>query len=223
MSAIHLTRNPDPKINKWIPALLVLIVLMLTTIWWLERRTDYTAVPAVSPTTPPPPATTESAQDVNSVEDLSKLDAATVNAQQVAANTAAENALDTGELKSPITARPDFVSPVEWQILKGVSLQSDDSDAALTRLVNNLKFAKQQASWETLAGSKDVDKRHALARQLLRAIPARVANHDMNRGQAQQLQQTLLQDLISDPELRRQRATEEAKRIGVTFSIEKSK
>ena len=92
MSALHMTRNPDPEINKWIPALLVIIALMLTTIRWLERQAGYNAVPAVPPETTSPPVATGKATDIDFVQDLSKLDAETVNAQQVTANTAAENA-----------------------------------------------------------------------------------------------------------------------------------
>ena len=95
-----------------------------------------------------------------------------------------------------------------------------DELAAAIKLV--AKFAKQEEIWEELLESSETKKRHALANQLLSTIPARVSNNNIGIITAQRLQASLLNDLISDPEQRKIRQAEEAERIGVTFSIEKS-
>ena len=220
MSAVHMDQNLDQnKSYKWLPLLLLFIAACGGAIWWQSQRHD-TATTSAAVTAPH--ATSPTQHKTESTEDVSKLTQDQVKAQQLAAAAAAAQDVGVPELKGPITERPDFVSPVEWQILKGIAGQSGNPDQQLTRMVNNLRFAKQQEIWEKMAGSPDVEKRHALAQQLLNAIPARVNNHDMNRAQAQQLQAALLEDLISDPAERRQRLAEEAKRIGVTFSVEQS-
>tara|TARA_A100001391_G_scaffold71050_3_gene45401 strand:+ start:6004 stop:6621 length:618 start_codon:yes stop_codon:yes gene_type:complete len=142
--------------------------------------------------------------------------------QQEQAARAVQGQLGEPEFDGPIKERPDFVSPMEWRVLKSVAAGKADSDRELTRLVNRIRFAKLREHWDELKGSEQADQRHAIARQLLDDIPQRVDQREMDTSQAQQLQQQLLADLISDPEQRRQRAAEEAKRIGITFEMQAS-
>ncbi|PCJ44491.1 MAG: hypothetical protein COA99_06835 [Moraxellaceae bacterium] len=154
--------------------------------------------------------------------DFNNMDEETANQQQLAAFEAAALATGVDEISNKILKRPNFISPLEWEILKGISATKTNSDMELVKLVNHLRFAKQEEIWEELLESSETKKRHALANQLLSTIPARVSNNNIGIITAQRLQASLLNDLISDPEQRKIRQAEEAERIGVTFSIEKS-
>jgi hypothetical protein len=151
--------------------------------------------------------------------DLSQLNEETIIAQQLTALDAIVLQTDEEAISGEIIKRPDFVSPIEWLIVKGVAKNHQDSDIALIRLVNHLRFAKQEEAWEELLDSADTHKRHALANKLLSGIPLMVADNNLSLGQAQRLQISLLGDLVNDSEERMRRLAEEAKRIGVTFEI----
>ena len=197
---------------------LLLIVLSAGAWFFTHWRSAPDTTLLASPSTSSEPSASQSTTD-----DISQLDAATVEEQQRQAAKAANAMVGVGEYQDEVKSRPDFVSPVEWEILKGVAQQQADSKHALVALVNHLRFAKQQESWENLLQTgANPQQRHALAQQLLQDIPARVEHHDMSRDQAHALQLSLLDDLIADPALRRERAKEEAQRIGVTFSVEKT-
>jgi hypothetical protein len=115
---------------------------------------------------------------------------------------------------SPITQRPDFVSPLEWKIFEGVAQTHADSAQELTLLVNRLRFTRLESLWRSLrnADSK-LELRHTLAQQLLDEIPGRVRERQFDRAQAQSLQLELLGDLVSDPVQRIRRASEESLRL----------
>jgi hypothetical protein len=115
---------------------------------------------------------------------------------------------------SPITQRPDFVSPLEWKIFEGVARTHADPAQELALLVNRLRFARLESLWRSLrnAGSKP-ELRRVLAQQLLDEIPERVRERQFDRAQAQSLQLELLGDLVSDPVQRVQRASEESLRL----------
>ncbi len=159
-----------------------------------------------------------SAQNVqiDSLEDLEKLDQATIISLQESAHAAAAEAVGLPPITSTVTERPAYVSPVEWQVLKAVAAQSPQPEAALTRLVFKLRFSKQWELWQsTDAGAR----RDALARQLLADIPEQVASNDLARGDAQRLQGEILTQLYPDAQQRQQRMAEEAERIDVRFEI----
>ena len=72
--------------------------------------------------------------------------------------------------------------------------------------------------WHSLV--KTTPEAQALAELLLTDIPTRVQQQDLDRQQAQQLQQELISILTVDANARQQRITTEAKRIGVTIEFE---
>lgn len=198
----------------WSGPLLVALVAGAALFWWpLSDSPEATHGP--SPDTAATPGDTARTEEGG--EQYPEL-----TRQQEQAARAVEHQLGEPELSGPVTERPDFVSPMEWRVLKSVAAGKADSDRELTRLVNRIRFAKLREHWDTLKGSDQADRRHAIARQLLEDIPQRVDQQEMDKSQAQQLQQQLLADLISDPEKRRQRAQEEAERIGVTFEMQSS-
>lgn len=184
-------------------------LVIATAVFWAMRDgqlPSYTSTSASS-----------SDVEVNSVDDLKKLDKDTVTAMQREAESAAAQAVGFPPLAGPVTERPAYVSVVEWQILKAVAEQQPNSEQALTNLVNKLRFSKQ---WELWQVAQPGAKSDALAQQLLNDIPLQVENRDLAVGDAQMLQTQLLEQLVSNPEQRRLRAAEEAARINVKFEIE---
>lgn len=152
-------------------------------------------------------------------DSLADLDPQQVEVEQLAANQAALDEIGEDPYQGPVKERPAFVSPLEWQVLKTVASRHPDSEQELTRLVNHLRFAKQWDLWEA-TDTRDSARRQALAKQLLEEIPSRVRNQELDPAYAQQMQQSLLADLVPDVQERRRRAAEEAARIGVKFQVE---
>jgi hypothetical protein len=113
-------------------------------------------------------------------------------------------------LTGRLTQRPDFVSPMEWQVLQGVARQQANSDQVLTRLVNNLRFNKQLTAWRSMPATS---QRLQLAQLLLADIPVHVALQELTLDDAKKLQQQLLADIVPDPQQRRQRLEQEGKRL----------
>jgi len=151
--------------------------------------------------------------------DIASLSADDVEHQQHEAAAAALAVINDRELQAPLRQRPRFVSPIEWQILKGIAAEHDNSDAELVRMVNFLRFSKQLEWWQDNLGGADAEMHARIGQHLLDDIPERVLRQDMDPADAQQLQFVLLENLIVDPDQRRQRLEREAQRIGVTFQI----
>lgn len=199
-----------------VTALLVLALVVATTLLlqsWVDHRDNDKATAGTSVISKPP-AAAASATNINSKE------AADIRQQQRQAEDAALASVGQQEFDAPPQTRPDFVSPLEWQVLQQVSGNHDKPDQELTRLVNRLRFAKLRELWEAQAETGNDEQRRQLGNQLLADLPSRVKNREMAPAQAQQLQATILETLIDDPQQRRQRAAEEARRLGITFEIE---
>ncbi|MBM7334376.1 hypothetical protein [Alloalcanivorax marinus] len=200
---------------KWSGLLLVALVAGAASFWWLSPGSPEVKGSPTDEVAVTDGDTAQTQQDSEQYRQLAE--------QQEQAARAVEGQLGEPEFEGPVSERPDFVSPIEWRVLKSVAAGKADSDRELTRLVNRIRFAKLREHWDELRGSGQTDQRHAIARQLLEDIPNRVDQREMDVSQAQQLQQQLLADLISDPERRRQRAAEEARRIGITFEMQASR
>lgn len=110
-----------------------------------------------------------------------------------------------------IAERPDYVSEMEWQILKGVVANSADPDRELGRLVAKLRFTRQLELWQEMA-PQDV-RRHALTLRLLEDIPQQVTNRDLDPDVARTLQQQLVDAGIADPDTRAARLMTERQRL----------
>jgi hypothetical protein len=206
--------NVEIKKSKILWFILIAVMVCITSIIWLLRVDAPTpAVAAVSqsplPRSPAMPfANTASTR-------------ATLSAQQ-AAVTAASHDTHAQPINGKVQQRPDFVSEIEWQTLNMIAQKSPTPDQELTRLVSNMRFNKQMEIWQSLASTPDQTQRHALATQLLADIPNAVMNQAMDKAQAQQTQNALLDDLERDPHIRQQRIAQEAARIGVKFEVQES-
>jgi len=154
-----------------------------------------------------------------SKEELSKMDAQDIIKMQMAAETAAIAAVELEPAVAPLTERPEYVSSPEWIILNGVASRHETPDLELVRLVNLLRFNKQM---EALNKATDDSVRIKLAEAILRQMPDRVSNKEMSIEKAQSIQLSLINTLYTDPEQVRERAAEDAERIGAQFQIRQS-
>ncbi|AHK17543.1 hypothetical protein [Thalassolituus oleivorans] len=152
-------------------------------------------------------------------DELSKMDAQDIIKMQMAAETAAIAAVELEPAVAPLTERPEYVSSPEWIILNGVASRHETPDLELVRLVNLLRFNKQM---EALNKATDDSVRIKLAEAILRQMPDRVSNKEMSIEKAQSIQLSLINTLYTDPEQVRERAAEEAERIGAQFQIRQS-
>jgi len=143
---------------------------------------------------------------------------ALMDMQRKALDAAAESAQDTSELET-LDGRPDFVSPAEWVMLKAVASQKPSPDEELLRLVNLLRFNKQL---EALKKTLDDEERRVLSEAVLAQLPRRIENQEMSVEKAQSIQLKLISAMYNDDEDIRERAAEEARRIGAEFSIKAS-
>jgi hypothetical protein len=75
---------------------------------------------------------------------------------------------------------------------------------------------------EALNKATDDSVRIKLAEAILRQMPERVSNKEMSIERAQSIQLSLINTLYTDPEQVRERAAEEAERIGAQFQIRQS-
>lgn len=114
----------------------------------------------------------------------------------------------------PIEGRPPYISEFEWGIFEGVAKTHSDPKQELALLVNRLRFTRLESLWRSMQSTATTPElRRRLARQLLDEIPGRVHARQLDLAQAQSLQQQLLDDLISDPKTRLQRASQESLRL----------
>ncbi len=190
-------------------ALMLAVTMLVATGWYYHN----------SRIKPDSPVTDNAVIDFN---DPAALDPQQLEAEQLAAADAALTLAGEPPLAGNITERPDFVSRIEWQILKGVAAARENSEQELLRLVNYLRFSKQLEWWQSQQPDPNHHKHVQIGWNLLNEIPERVEQQDMAVGQAQQLQVVLLEALEPDAGKRRHHLEREAARIGVTFRIESS-
>lgn len=114
----------------------------------------------------------------------------------------------------PVTERPSYVSPMEWDMLKGVASQQATPGLALTRLVNSLRFNKQFEAWEALPkADASSAQRQTLAKALMADLPERVRHQDMGIQDAQRAMTALLADIEPDEDRRKVLAKDEGLRL----------
>ena len=198
------------QIRKWITPIILVVVVVLVG-WWYSKPAS----------TLSPDAAGVTATD-NAHADAMTGNAEEIRQQQLVAAEAAAQYVGRQPFSEPVRQRPDFVSPLEWQVLQGVAAKSDTPDQTLMALVNHLLYAKQYEAWQSLDDKTQADRRQELARQLLNEIPALVDDETMSLSEAQQVQHELLASLYRDLNVLRQHEAKEAERIGVTFRIQSS-
>lgn len=131
---------------------------------------------------------------------------------------AQQAALAATQTLAGVQQRPDFVSAVEWEVLRALAAGHATPAAELDRLVNQLRFHKQLAWWQE-ALSAPPAARQQVAEALLAALPARVAAGDLTQADARALQQNVLLALEPDAGRRADRLASEGERIGIVQAI----
>lgn len=109
--------------------------------------------------------------------------------------------------------RPAFITAEEWSALQETLKDHPKREQEMARIVAYLRFQKEFESWQALRDSSDTAQRQALAQRLLEQIPTRVAQREVNAGEAVMLQAALLEDLVADPAQREQRLAQERQRL----------
>lgn len=112
-----------------------------------------------------------------------------------------------------VTQRPEYVSELEWLMLKGVAQQRANPEQELARMVNFLRFNKQMELWQSLAGNPDATRRSSLATELLLDLPERVSHGDLALKDASEMVPGLVNDVVADPHARAARVGQETARL----------
>ncbi|WP_294636306.1 hypothetical protein [uncultured Aquabacterium sp.] len=147
-------------------------------------------------------------------QSLAPLDAVQLEAQQAAAVARlSSQPLRRSEHHAVVTSRPDYVSDVEWAMLKGVAGQHAHPEAELTRLVHVLHFHKQLERWEKLGPGDPLPLRRELAEWVLAEMPERVRRGDLGIAEAQARVRGLVRDAESGEAARTDRLTLEWGRL----------
>lgn len=214
MAQVQVARSAG---KQWFALLALIGGAMAAVLWWWSHRDDAAVSEPVASSAPAPEAAAL-AQPVALAQPAAALPTteAGLMAQQAAAAQVVARAPAMKPITGPVTERPEFVSEMEWTMLKGVAQQNATPDAELTRLVNKLRFMKQLELWQSMEHSNDMAKRQLLAEQLLDDLPQRVANADLDKPEAQKLQASLLKDAVSDEQARKKRAEVESRRLGAS-------
>lgn len=215
MAQVQVVRSSG---KQWLSVLALIGAAMAAVLWWWSHRDDQAASEPVAATAPATETVSSLARPVAATQSELPSTEAGLVAQQAAAAKEIERQPAMKAITGPIKERPVFVSEIEWTMLKGVSQQSANPDAELTRLVNKLRFMKQLELWQSMEHSTDTAKRQVLAEQLLDDLPQRVANADLDKPEAQKLQASLLKDAVSDEQARLKRAEVEARRLSAIAS-----
>lgn len=214
MAQVQVARSAG---KQWFALLALIGGAMAAVLWWWSHRDDAAVSEPVTASAAAPEAAAP-AQPVALVQQTAAMPTteAGMLAQQAAAAQVVARAPAMKPITGPVTERPEFVSEMEWTMLKGVAQQNATPDAELTRLVNKLRFMKQLELWQSMEHSNDMAKRQLLAEQLLNDLPQRVANADLDKPEAQKLQASLLKDAVSDEQARKKRAEVESRRLGAS-------
>lgn len=221
MAQVHLDNNSN---KKWIVVAGAVAAAVAAGVWFTrshEAGDDSGRVTsaASAPMSPATPAASSAGLAVlqSSSEPMTatQIEAETKSlvAKQQEAVKALEKSPSMKPIKGPVRERPEFVSELEWQMLKGVTQQAGDPDKEMTRLVNFLRFNKQLELLESMHNSPDKAKRKEIADQLLEELPTRITNSEMDMKEAQRIMNELLNDAELEPQARAKRASAETARL----------
>lgn len=147
------------------------------------------------------------------------IDAAQLEAQQSSAmaRLTSDARMEAGR-SVDVTGRPDYVSEVEWAMLKGVAAQHGHPEAELSRLVQLLHFNKQLERWEALGTGGASPVRRDLANWLLGEMPERVRRGELSLAEAQGKVRGLVPDAEPAGPARSDRLTQEWARLQAAAS-----
>lgn len=188
-----------------------LAVVVAAALWWRHDMSD-------APSTDPGSATNAAAAGVvpavaaETTASVPELDAHELMSQTAQAAKVVAQSPEIAPVTGPVTERPDYVSVIEWMAMKSAAAQHPDPDRELTRMVNFLRFMRQQEVLEGLAPTETA-KRQELASALLRDLPERVVQGDIGLPEAHRMQADWLAIVEPDAARREVLAQQEAARL----------
>ncbi|HIV70513.1 MAG TPA: hypothetical protein H9903_06270 [Candidatus Aquabacterium excrementipullorum] len=200
--------SPPTGGRKLIVALGAVAAVAMAAAWWTHSAPPepVMAAPEAAPATAPQVQMPGTASPEAQLSDM--------KAKQSEAAQALASRSDVKPMSGVITERPSFVSPMEWMVLKGTASQHANPEHELTRMVNFLRYNKQNELLQELPHTAEAQpRRQALANELLADLPQRLLNGEMSLKDLRSTQAELLKDAESDPEQRQIRAQTEAKRL----------
>ncbi len=166
----------------------------------LTETTQAPVTPAIAPTPTEPTAA-----------DLAELE--TLKVQQAQAAQVLETQPVQAPIKGQVDERPEFISAMEWSVLKAVAQQHAHPEEELPRLINAVRFNKQLELWQDMPADADAAKRRVLADALLKDLPERVKQGNYSLGDAQKYMMALVKDLETDETRQRDRTNAEMRRL----------
>lgn len=198
MRRCHSHRNTNGK-TAWILLIAIVLVVAVSLYAWKNRQplTSAPAEPAVV-SEPDKAAETSEAQQFampqkdekpeaeQPVTDETKAKMEVIKAKQA---EAAKAAIVAQPIEGNVSDRPDFVSEIEWDVLKGAVAQNEDVDKALSHFVNKLLFFKKREAW--MNDSTALETRQKLARELLAMIPQQLSERAIDQTFADKLSNEL--------------------------------
>ena len=198
---------------------LAIAAALAAGIYWFGAPSEAPPGPTVSSASASGPSPAASTPDASpsapaSPNELSPEAARTAIADLQQASQALARQPALTPITGPVTARPAYVSAMEWDMLKGLASQHAAPEQELTRLVNSLRFNKQFEAWEALPRT-DTHRaqRQTIAQALVSDLPERVRHQDMGLQDAQKAMTALLADVEPDEERRKVLAKDEGLRL----------
>lgn len=191
MTQMNAKQNSIGK-KRWLIKLGIAMLIIAAALWWRDRNP--TAVPDLESTQPSRPhqAYTKSAE---AGKPPTEKDIEQARQTAIAQLKEAARAVDEAKpLQGTVARRPDFVAEFEWDLLLEMAASDPDQEATLTQLVNKLLFFKKYEAWESLLTSgNSVNRRHALAEEILTMIPGQM--QVLGPEQAREMENELHADL----------------------------
>lgn len=195
MHRFHSHRNSHGK-TVWVLLIAIVIVVAVSLVLWKNKQHDASVPESVAVSEQ---NKADEASDANRVampdknherkpvpsEPISGETKAKMDMIKAKQAEAAKASIDAQPISGTVSERPDFVSEIEWDVLKGAVAQNDDVDMALSHFVNKLLFFKKREAW--MDESTDPEIRHKLARDLLAMIPQQLSENAIDQTFADNL------------------------------------
>ncbi|WP_290868516.1 hypothetical protein [Aquabacterium sp.] len=104
--------------------------------------------------------------------------------------------------------KPATISQEDWDALKAATARLPQGAAEAQRIVSYLGYQHDFEFWQSTIDSRNVERRHQMARALLDQLPERVAKGEFTGPEGTLMGTVLLGDLIAE-EAKREKAIEE--------------
>ncbi len=226
MAQIRVTPARHPA---WAMALGAVALAIAAGAWWASEvitgsspAQGQAVVPVPTGAQAPGAEAAASEPDTVAAQIVAKVVAEQNEAAQEVAQQVARQTDALPPIVGPVKSRPSYVSLMEWSMLQGVAQQSVRPEQELNRLVNFLRFNKKVELYEGLPAQSS--QRMAMADQLVRELPERVRQGEMDLKESQRQLEAMLSDAVPDGQARakRQKAEQALLRAAAKAAAESS-